>query len=89
MGGGSSPVTDLVNLVFVFGAALFRWPPAMPVSMLAEGAAPGAQVPSHLTRIPVAEISVGMDCSHKSVQVCPVCQFVRVVLLLLLLLLLV
>ncbi|XP_075884934.1 protection of telomeres protein 1 isoform X2 [Nelusetta ayraudi] len=40
----------------------------MPVSVLAEGAVPGAQVPSHLTRIPVAEISAGMDCSRKSVQ---------------------
>lgn len=67
----SSPVTDLVNVLSVIGAALFRWPPAMPVSLVVEGAAPGPQVPSHLTRIPVAEISLGMDCSHKSVQVCP------------------
>lgn len=44
----------------------------MPVCVLTEGAVPGAQASSHLTSIPIAEISVDMDCSHKSVQVCPV-----------------
>lgn len=70
--GGASPVTDLINLVFGISAALFGRLPAMPVSVLAEGAVPDAQVTSHLTRIPMAEISLDMDCSRKSVQVCPV-----------------
>lgn len=70
--GGASPVTELINLVLGPGTALFRWPPAMPVCVLKEGEVPGMQAPSKLTRIPVAEISMGMDCSHKSVQVCPV-----------------
>lgn len=43
----------------------------MPVCVLDERAIPGVQVPLQLTRIPIAKISVDMDCSHKSVQVCP------------------
>lgn len=42
----------------------------MPVIVLSEGAGPGAQVPAHLTRIPIADISVDTDCTGKSVKVC-------------------
>ncbi|KAG7234487.1 hypothetical protein INR49_004595 [Caranx melampygus] len=40
----------------------------MPVHMLSEGAGPGAQVPAHLTRIPIPRITIGTDCCNKTVK---------------------
>ncbi|XP_028441116.1 protection of telomeres protein 1 isoform X2 [Perca flavescens] len=49
---------------------------AMPVRVLSEGAGPGAQVPAHLTRIPISLITTSTDFSNitvkgKVVQKCP------------------
>ncbi|XP_049429410.1 LOW QUALITY PROTEIN: protection of telomeres protein 1 [Epinephelus fuscoguttatus] len=40
----------------------------MPVRVLSEGAGPGAQVPKHLTRIPISVITTSTDCSNKTVR---------------------
>ncbi|XP_029282932.1 protection of telomeres protein 1 isoform X2 [Cottoperca gobio] len=40
----------------------------MPVHVLSEGAGPGAQVPTHLTRIPISLISTSTDYSNRTVQ---------------------
>ncbi|XP_032378869.1 protection of telomeres protein 1 [Etheostoma spectabile] len=40
----------------------------MPVRVLSEGAGPGAQVPAHLTRIPISLITTSTDCSNKTVK---------------------
>ncbi|KAM9351979.1 protection of telomeres protein 1 [Symphorus nematophorus] len=40
----------------------------MPIHVLSEGAGPGAQVPTHLTRIPISLISTTTDCSNKTVK---------------------
>lgn len=41
----------------------------MPVHVLSEGVGPDAQVPAHLTRIPVSVISTGGDYVNNTVQV--------------------
>uniref|UniRef100_UPI0037E732BB protection of telomeres protein 1 isoform X2 n=1 Tax=Semicossyphus pulcher TaxID=241346 RepID=UPI0037E732BB len=40
----------------------------MPVHVLSDGAGPGAQVPTHLTSIPISLISSSTDCSNKTVK---------------------
>ncbi|XP_049928819.1 protection of telomeres protein 1 isoform X2 [Epinephelus moara] len=40
----------------------------MPVCVLSEGVGPGAQVPKHLTRIPISVITTSTDCSNKTVK---------------------
>ncbi|XP_044049518.1 protection of telomeres protein 1 isoform X2 [Siniperca chuatsi] len=40
----------------------------MPVCVLSEGAGPGAQVPTHLTRIPISLISTSTDYTNKMVK---------------------
>ncbi|XP_059191877.1 protection of telomeres protein 1 [Centropristis striata] len=40
----------------------------MPVRVLSEGAGPGAEVPKHLTRIPISLISTSTDCSNNTVK---------------------
>ncbi|KAG8012402.1 Protection of telomeres protein 1 [Nibea albiflora] len=40
----------------------------MPVCVLPEGAGPGAQIPTHLTRIPISLISNNIDISNKTVK---------------------
>ncbi|XP_071314595.1 protection of telomeres protein 1 isoform X2 [Trachinotus anak] len=40
----------------------------MPVHVLSDRAGPGAQVPAHLTRIPISHISTSTDCSNKAVK---------------------
>nr|XP_033489962.1 protection of telomeres protein 1 [Epinephelus lanceolatus]XP_033489963.1 protection of telomeres protein 1 [Epinephelus lanceolatus] len=40
----------------------------MPVRVLSEGAGPGAQLPKHLTRIPISVITTSTDCSNKTVK---------------------
>lgn len=42
----------------------------MPVCVLSEGAGSGAQIPTHLTRIPILLISNSTDVSNKTVKVC-------------------
>lgn len=42
----------------------------MPVRVLSEGAGPGAQVPAHLTRIPISLISASSDYCNNTVKVC-------------------
>ncbi|KAM4601667.1 protection of telomeres protein 1 isoform 2-T2 [Polymixia lowei] len=40
----------------------------MPVHVIPDGASPGTQIPTHLTRIPIRLISNTTDCSDKTVQ---------------------
>ncbi|XP_035521430.1 protection of telomeres protein 1 [Morone saxatilis] len=40
----------------------------MPVRVLSEGAVPGGQVPTHLTRIPISLISTSTDYANKTVK---------------------
>ncbi|KAM6926549.1 protection of telomeres protein 1 isoform 1-T2 [Lycodopsis pacificus] len=40
----------------------------MPQRVMLEGAGPGAQVPAHLTRVPISLISTDTDCSDKTVK---------------------
>nr|XP_020449145.1 protection of telomeres protein 1 isoform X2 [Monopterus albus] len=41
---------------------------AMPVRVLSDGARPGAQVPAHLTRVPISAISINTKYSNKTVE---------------------
>lgn len=42
----------------------------MPVRVLSEGEGPGAQVPAHLTRIPISVIRTSTDYANSTVKVC-------------------
>ncbi|KAI3370962.1 hypothetical protein L3Q82_023610, partial [Scortum barcoo] len=49
-------------------AAVISHLDVMPVRVLSEGAGPGAQVPTHLTEIPISLISTDTDCSNHTVK---------------------